>query len=140
MGPWPLPQNFNGPFRKLMGHIINPMGHSLHAFFGCESCATDCHCIFLASFHTHYTTIDKSTDHGDDINPGIDPESETQNESQMLESNNKTTETESERSERWQMSVKYMLHHFKAYISRINNMHSLLFLDKYFLRNRAICI
>ena len=38
---------------------------------------------------------DKSTDHGDDINPGIDPESE----SQMSESNNKTTETESERSE-----------------------------------------
>ena len=34
-----------------------------------------------------------------DINPGIDPESETQNESQMSESNNKTTETESERSE-----------------------------------------
>ena len=33
MGPWPLPQNFNGPFRKLMGHIINPVGHSLHAFF-----------------------------------------------------------------------------------------------------------
>jgi hypothetical protein len=30
MGPWPLPQNFNGPFRKLMGHIINPMGYSLH--------------------------------------------------------------------------------------------------------------
>jgi hypothetical protein len=28
--------------------------------------------------------------------------------------------------------------HFKAYISRINNMYSLLFLDKYFLRNRAI--
>ena len=45
------------------------------------------------------TAIDKSTDHGDDINPGIDPESETQNESQMSESNNKTTETESERSE-----------------------------------------
>jgi hypothetical protein len=66
-----------------MGHIINPMGHSLHAFFG-FSCATDCHCIFLASFHTHY------------INKGIDPESETQNESQMSESNNKTTETESE--------------------------------------------
>jgi hypothetical protein len=41
MGPWPLPQNFNGPFRKLMGHIINPMGHSLHAFFGFESCATE---------------------------------------------------------------------------------------------------
>ena len=35
-----LPQNFNGTFRKLMGHIINPMGHSLHAFFGFESCAT----------------------------------------------------------------------------------------------------
>ena len=34
------------------------------------------------------------------------------------------------------MSVKQMLHHFKAYISRINNIHSLLFLDKYFLRNR----
>jgi hypothetical protein len=30
-----------------------------------------------------------------------------------------------------------MLHHFKAYISRINNMYSLLFLDKYFLRNRG---
>ena len=45
------------------------------------------------------TAIDKSTDHGDDINPGIDPESETQNESQMSESNNKTTETESERFE-----------------------------------------
>jgi hypothetical protein len=44
------------------------------------------------------TAIDKSTDHGDDINSGIDPESETQNESQMSESNNKTTETESERS------------------------------------------
>ena len=43
--------------------------------------------------------IDKSTDHGDDINPGIDPESETQNESHMSESNNNTTETESERSE-----------------------------------------
>ena len=55
MGPWPLPQNFNGPFRKLMGHMINPMGHSLHAFFCFESCATDCHCIFLASFHTHFT-------------------------------------------------------------------------------------
>jgi hypothetical protein len=55
MGPWPLPQNFNGPFRKLMGHIKNPMGHSLHAFLGFESCATDCHCIFLASFHTHFT-------------------------------------------------------------------------------------
>ena len=41
------------------------------------------------------TAIDKSTDHGDDINKGIDPESETQ----MSESNNKTTETESERSE-----------------------------------------
>ena len=41
------------------------------------------------------TAIDKSTDHGDDINLGIDPESETQ----MSESNNKTTETESERSE-----------------------------------------
>ena len=41
------------------------------------------------------TAIDKSTDHGDDINWGIDPESETQNESQMSESNNKTTETES---------------------------------------------
>ena len=54
MGPWPLPQNFNGPFRKLMGHIINPMSHSLHAFFG-FSCATDFHCIFLASFHTHFT-------------------------------------------------------------------------------------
>ena len=39
------------------------------------------------------TAIDKSTDHGDDINPGNDPES------QMSESNNKTTETESERSE-----------------------------------------
>ena len=36
------------------------------------------------------TAIDKSTDHGNDINPGIDPESE----SQMSESNNKTTETE----------------------------------------------
>jgi hypothetical protein len=36
------------------------------------------------------TAIDKSTDHGDDINWGIDPESETQNESQMSESNNKT--------------------------------------------------
>ena len=35
------------------------------------------------------------------------------------------------------MSVKYMLHHFKAYISRINNMYSLLFLDEYFLRNRG---
>ena len=73
------------------------------------------------------TTLTKSTDHGNDINPGIDPEStgawrfikkidvyvvqkgsrpiyscaesETQNESQMSESNNKTTETESERSE-----------------------------------------
>ena len=32
------------------------------------------------------------------MTPGIDPESETQNESQMSESNNKTTETESERS------------------------------------------
>jgi hypothetical protein len=42
---------------------------------------------------------DKSIDHGDEINPGIDPESETQNESQMSESNNKTTETGSERSE-----------------------------------------
>ena len=41
------------------------------------------------------TAIDKSTDHGNDINPGIDPESE----SQMSESNNKTTETESERSQ-----------------------------------------
>ena len=41
------------------------------------------------------TAIDKSTDHGDDINPGIDPESETQ----MAESNNKTTKTESERFE-----------------------------------------
>ena len=30
-----------------------------------------------------------------------------------------------------------MLHRFKAYISRINNMYSLLFLDKYFLRNRG---
>ena len=29
------------------------------------------------------TAIDKSTDHGDDINLGIDPESEAQNESQM---------------------------------------------------------
>ena len=27
--------------------------------------------------------------------------------------------------------------HFKAYISRINNMYSLLFLDIYFLRNRG---
>ena len=45
------------------------------------------------------TVIDKSTDHGNDINPGINPESETQNESQMSESNNKTTETESERFE-----------------------------------------
>ena len=45
------------------------------------------------------TTLTKSTDHGDDINPGIDPESETQNESQMSESNNITTETKSERSE-----------------------------------------
>ena len=45
------------------------------------------------------TAIDKSTDHGDDINPGIDPESETQNESQMSESNNITTETKSVRSE-----------------------------------------
>jgi hypothetical protein len=26
MGPWPLPQNFNGPYHK-------PNGHSLHAFF-----------------------------------------------------------------------------------------------------------
>jgi hypothetical protein len=33
------------------------------------------------------------------MTPGIDPESETQNESQMSESNNKTTKTESERSE-----------------------------------------
>ena len=41
------------------------------------------------------TVIDKSTDHGNDINWGIDRESETQ----MSESNNKTTETESERSE-----------------------------------------
>jgi hypothetical protein len=48
----PSSQNFNGPFRKLMGLIINPMGYSLHAFFGFESCVTDCHCIFLASFHT----------------------------------------------------------------------------------------
>ena len=30
-----------------------------------------------------------------------------------------------------------MLHHFKAYISRINNMYSLLFLDKYFFKNRG---
>ena len=45
------------------------------------------------------TVIDKSTDHGDDINPGIDPESETQNEGQMSQLNNKTTETESERFE-----------------------------------------
>ena len=43
--------------------------------------------------------IDKSTNHGDDINPGIDPKSEIQNEGQMSESNNKITETESERSE-----------------------------------------
>ena len=28
---------------------------------------------------------DKSTDHGDDINPGIDPEGETQNESERSE-------------------------------------------------------
>jgi hypothetical protein len=54
-GPWPLPQNFNGPFRKLMGNIINPMGHSLHAFFGFESCATNCHCIFLS--YTLYKTF-----------------------------------------------------------------------------------
>jgi hypothetical protein len=40
------------------------------------------------------TAIDKSTDHGDDINPGIDPESEAQ----MSESNNKTAETKSERT------------------------------------------
>jgi hypothetical protein len=46
-------------------------------------------------FSNTNTAIDKSTDHGDDINKGIDPESETQ----MSESNNKTTETESERSE-----------------------------------------
>ena len=46
------------------------------------------------------TAIDKSTDHIDDINKGIDPESETQNESQMSESNNKTTETESESEHR----------------------------------------
>ena len=45
------------------------------------------------------TAIDKSTDHGDDINPGIGPKSEIQNEGQMSESNNKITETESERSE-----------------------------------------
>ena len=45
------------------------------------------------------TVIDKSTNDGDDINPGIDPESENQNESQMSELNHKTTETESERSE-----------------------------------------
>ena len=32
------------------------------------------------------------------MTPGIDPESETQNENQMSESYNKTTETESERS------------------------------------------
>jgi hypothetical protein len=32
------------------------------------------------------------------MTPGIDPESEIQNESQMSESYNKTTETESERS------------------------------------------
>ena len=48
---------------------------------------------------TTNTAIGKSTNHGDDINPGIDPESEIQNESQMSESNNKITETESERSE-----------------------------------------
>jgi hypothetical protein len=30
-----------------------------------------------------------------------------------------------------------MLHHFKAYISRITNMYSLLFLDKYFFKNRG---
>jgi hypothetical protein len=45
------------------------------------------------------TAIDKSTDHCDDINLGIDPESESENESQMSELNNKTTETESERFE-----------------------------------------
>jgi hypothetical protein len=51
-------------------------------------------------------------DHGDDINPGIDPESETQNESEISESNNKTTETESERFEHlhiiipWDISFK----------------------------------
>ena len=44
------------------------------------------------------TAIDKSIDHSDDINPDIDPESEAQNESKMSESNNKTTETESQRS------------------------------------------
>jgi hypothetical protein len=33
--------------------------------------------------------------------------------------------------------LNQMLHHFKAYISRINNMYSLLFLDKYFLKNRG---
>ena len=49
--------------------------------------------------NTAINNPNKSTDHGDDINPGIDPESEAQNESQMSESNNKTTETESERSE-----------------------------------------
>jgi hypothetical protein len=58
-----------------------------------------CICINWIVITNTNTAIDKSTDHGDDINWGIDPESETQNESQMSESNNKTTETESEKSE-----------------------------------------
>ena len=52
MGPWPLPQNFNGPFRKLMGHIINPMGHSLE-------CRTESH---RTKSHRQKVTDEKSQD------------------------------------------------------------------------------
>jgi hypothetical protein len=98
-GPMAPSSKFQWAIQKINGPYHKPNG----PFFTC---------IFrfwkLCNRLSSNTAIDKTTDHGNDINPGIDPESETQSESQMSESNNKTTETESERSEllRWQMSVK----------------------------------
>ena len=50
-GPMAPSSKFQWAIQKINGHFINPMSHSLHAFFGFESCATDCHCIFLANFY-----------------------------------------------------------------------------------------
>jgi hypothetical protein len=103
-GPWPLPQNFNGPYHKPNGPFFTcifrfwKLCNRLSLYFSCQLSYT-----LYKTFYFHLskarakvnTAINKSTDHGNDINPCIEPESETQ----MSESNNKTTETESERFE-----------------------------------------
>ena len=52
-GPMAPSSKFQWAIQKINGPYHKPNGHSLHAYFSFESCATDCHCIFLASFHTH---------------------------------------------------------------------------------------